>query len=503
MLTMWRWLRGKCFTYDYEVVESGSDVDSEISDSNLMYANHPNEACVEKLKSLRENFNLEVKEERYDLLDQLNSLICHWRGPRPNLRDIFRPEEIERLLFDTIVYEIIKYEDSCVTDLSFIAFVARSGYKQELELGEDSKISPRRTTPIHHANQFGYYKIIPDLFKIYNKFDVNYVDEFGITHFHVACKFGCEDAVEKFLRFGQDPNRLWHKTKESSSDMSLDNYEDKYARSLLRCGYSLDPVYSDRSAALRHLIQSNVNISSAELFIKISDELKKPSQVNIRYDWSNRPLLLSLVYKNKKVAELLLKKGANPNLSELEEGWTALHIVSMGDKFYDMAKMLFKICDDKHQPLLVDAQDRLGKTPLHLALESSSYGKKNMIELLLRHGADPNSTYGWGYTLLHGICTHNHDLRFGTEILFQVCRKINRTVEVNARDKYDQWAGALATIERLRERGYELDQSDALKIMKIFAIYGLFKKSTDVLKSLYDDKKFARKKPQNFYRSYH
>ncbi|CAB0041518.1 unnamed protein product [Trichogramma brassicae] len=54
-------------------------------------------------------------------------------------------------------------------------------------------------------------------------------------------------------------------------------------------------------------------------------------------------------------------------------------------------------------------------------------------------------------------------------------------------------AGALATIERLRERGYELDQSDALKIMKIFAIYGLFKKSTDVLKSLYDDKKFARK----------
>ncbi|CAB0033830.1 unnamed protein product [Trichogramma brassicae] len=357
--------------------------------------------------------------------------------------------------------------------------------------------------------------------------------------------------------------------------------------------------------------------------------------------------------------------------------------------------MLFKICDDKHQPLLVDARDRSGHTPLHLALAKSSYGKKNVIELLLRHGADPNLTNGWGYTLLHGICTDIHDLCFCAEILFQVCRKINRTVEVNARDKYGntplhlaleykklnlldlllrngadpnsrntkglsplhvicdehhdyydlmkmffelceqnnlrvqvnaqdemgspplnialsrrrskyttlllakgadpnladakgltslhimskecigticdnrfldffikmcaknnkmlqidardksgctplQWAvaslmpkaidilinngadlssftfpdeshfdeiyhlntykfalrpvaGALATIERLRKRGYELDQSDALKIMKIFAIYGLFKKSTDVLKSLYDDKKFARK----------
>ncbi|CAB0041302.1 unnamed protein product [Trichogramma brassicae] len=116
--------------------------------------------------------------------------------------------------------------------------------------------------------------------------------------------------------------------------------------------------------------------------------------------------------------------------------WTALHIVSMGEQFYDLAKMLFKICDDKHQPLLVDARDRSGHTPLHLALESSSYGKKNVIELLLRHGADPNLTNGWGYTLLHRICMYYRDLRFGAEILFQVCRKINRTVEVNARDKF-------------------------------------------------------------------
>ncbi|XP_023316075.1 ankyrin-1-like [Trichogramma pretiosum] len=531
---------------------------------------------------------------------------------------------------------VIKYKDSSVEDSSegFIGFVARSGYKHELEIGENDKASPRRTTPIHHANKLGYYKIIPDLFKIYNRYDVNCVDESGLTHFYVACKFGCDDVVKKFLRFGQDPDCFWYKMKESPLDMSLDNNEDKNPRLQLRYEVDPKPFYSYRSTPLQNLLWNEDNFSSAELFLKISDELKKPSLINVWEDWGNRPLLLALDNENKKVAESLLKKGANPNVTN-EKGTTPLHIVSMGEQCYDLAKMLFKICDDKHQPLLVNARDGFGDTPLHVALKNSSYGKKNVVELLLSHGADPNLTDRNGNTLLHIICAGRSNRYFVVEILFQVCRKINRTVQINARDKDGntplhlaleypcekvldlllqngadpnsrntkgfsplhvicdglrgdyalmkmffklckknnlrvqvnaqdemgspidardklgrtplQWAvaslmpkavdilinngadlssftfpdeshfnemyhfttddppydgkfehfplrpasGALATIERLQERGYELDRSDVLKIMNIFANYGLFEKSTDVLKSLYDDKEFA------------
>uniref|UniRef100_A0ABD2W0D5 Uncharacterized protein n=1 Tax=Trichogramma kaykai TaxID=54128 RepID=A0ABD2W0D5_9HYME len=39
--------------------------------------------------------------------------------------------------------------------------------------------------------------------------NVNYIGEYdseGVTHFHVACKYGVVEAVRKFLEFGQDPN---------------------------------------------------------------------------------------------------------------------------------------------------------------------------------------------------------------------------------------------------------------------------------------------------------
>uniref|UniRef100_A0ABD2WB32 Uncharacterized protein n=1 Tax=Trichogramma kaykai TaxID=54128 RepID=A0ABD2WB32_9HYME len=52
-------------------------------------------------------------------------------------------------------------------------------------------------------------------------------------------------------------------------------------------------------------------------------------------------------------------------------------------------------------------------------------------------------------------------------------------------------SGALSVVESLNKRGYELEQSDALTIMKFFAKYELFEKSAELHKFLHD-KDFAK-----------
>src|SRR5713101_4383407 len=52
----------------------------------------------------------------------------------------------------------------------------------------------------------------------------------------------------------------------------------------------------------------------------------------------------------------------------------------------------------REEPSLVSTRDDRGQTPLGTAVEE---GKKEIAELLLEHGADPNRADGYGNTPLH------------------------------------------------------------------------------------------------------
>ncbi|KAL7291415.1 hypothetical protein TKK_0015003 [Trichogramma kaykai] len=101
-----------------------------------------------------------------------------------------KPEEIDWLL-NTESYTLRDIEeDKDYVDAKFqdvVKFVARSGYKDELVVDNDGKPLLRRTTALRRAARRKYDYIIPDLFQIYNRYDVNCTDETGLTHFHVAC----------------------------------------------------------------------------------------------------------------------------------------------------------------------------------------------------------------------------------------------------------------------------------------------------------------------------
>ncbi|KAL7298775.1 hypothetical protein TKK_0008520 [Trichogramma kaykai] len=108
---------------------------------------HFNQKKLEKLKSLRVNVNRQVKEERGKFFLEFYTLISDWNVQFPDLRDIFRHEEIELLLSDSIENMLHGLEGD--KEKLVINFVARTGYKDELKVDKVDKPLLRRTTPLH------------------------------------------------------------------------------------------------------------------------------------------------------------------------------------------------------------------------------------------------------------------------------------------------------------------------------------------------------------------
>ncbi|CAB0029619.1 unnamed protein product, partial [Trichogramma brassicae] len=294
---------------------------------------------IKLLKTMRGEVNWEIEKERCEFLNQFYLLIENWQGQLPNLKSIFRPEEIDWLLTEDVkIFERV----GRLHRIPIVDFAYNTDYVDEPVVDEDGKPLTRRTTAVHYAASCKISELIGPLFEIYTSVDVNYIDDSGFTHFHAACMSSeCYNVVELFLEQGQDPNLLVPKTGDS-------------------------------------------------------------------------PLHLALRWGRNEVAQLLLRNGADPNLTNAE-GSTPLHIICKKGEddtgYYEKGdcvtvKMLLELGSEKYQPVQIDAQDKLGNTPLHLVLD---YGHRRLIELLLKNGADPNSINEEGSTPLHIISMKNHD----------------------------------------------------------------------------------------------
>ncbi|KAL7293442.1 hypothetical protein TKK_0013203 [Trichogramma kaykai] len=493
-------------TTDYERDES----DAEGDDPATCREN------LEKLKSLMQDkqIDCQAKKERREFHRQLHRSVRRWRNLLPDLRDIFRPEEIDWLLS----------EDMHRGRHAFIDFAIRTGYEDEPEVDENGETSSTRlTTALHHAARDQDGEAISKLFKIYSRFDVNYRDESGFTHFHAACAYGCDDVVEKFLESGQDPDCLI--PRESDEEGSVDpplflaiaRGHKRTMELLLRGG--ADPKLADKNGwtALHMICGRKHDDGMAELFFEINDEKQKQVDVEAQSRWGDRPLQLALENKHEKVTELLLRRGAEPSLVE-RNGSNCVHLICArgpDDEVATFLKRFFEIVEKVDRSVEVDARDELGRTPLQRAVERDN---AKVVEVLLRGGADPNLTDAEGLTLLHSLCTKGSGDRLA-ELLFEIGEEKNLGVQVDASDKKGrtplQWAVAnflpdlvdvllkhgadvssfvhpseehfdeckwlrtnfsklklvlhnLAVVEHLEKRGYEPLRRDALAIMRIF-----------------------------------
>uniref|UniRef100_A0ABD2WVS4 Uncharacterized protein n=1 Tax=Trichogramma kaykai TaxID=54128 RepID=A0ABD2WVS4_9HYME len=506
--------------------------------------------------NLSKNVKWEIEAERNEFLHRVDAVIINWKGELPNLLDFFQKEVIYWLLMESVTDA-----DTCTRETPgkrFINFVARSGYKDEPDMDEAGKPLLNRTTPIHHAARTNRcYTVISALFQIYDKFNVNYIDEDGLTHLHVACRYGLDTVVEKFLELGQDPNGsqrfvrgMARRYPNSPLYLSLINRHETIVVSLLQRGANLCRVSADGFTAWQVVCQDNYDDAFLEIFFKVCAENYLWLPVNAVDRKGYLPLDHALFMRNKKLMELLLRHGASPN-ERNKDGDAPLDTICKyfvdDDEYGDFLTAFFAINDEIGNEVWVDAENLLGETPLHLALKN---GNKKAVEVLLRRGADPNWRDANGFSPLHTFIVDGGDAEL-LKLFFDVSKEIDRPVQVDARDKNGrtplQWAvltlvpdvidvlldqGAnlsrfvfprkrffverlkpisemhereriefklslaskiVEVVERLEKRGYEFYRSGTLDIMSLFTEYELFEKSTDLGENWYDEGEFVRK----------
>ncbi|CAB0028025.1 unnamed protein product [Trichogramma brassicae] len=474
-----------------------------------------NQKLLKLFEGMPEKVNRNIEGKNYEFLRKLYPFVRDYKGHFPNLSDIFQPEAI-----DWFLSESVKSNDSVIID-----FVIQTGYKDKPKIDKDGKPLLRRTTAVHEAarlRDYNLYPLVDDFFRIYNRFDLNYTDESGLSHFHIACKSGCDDVVKKFLDLGQDPNCLAQKSVDPPLHQALGwNRHKKIAELLLRRGADPNLTNVDGLTPLHIICQTNhcdKDDNWVEIFFKINDDKHQSVQIDAQDKDGKTPLHLALCYGDEKLIGLLLKRGASPNLANVE-GSTSLHIICRTQRPEDdFMEVFFKLNDDIQQTLQVNARDKSGNTPLHVALPH--YNNKT-IESLLRRGGDPNLANNEGSTPLHIICQRQqYQGNNFAELFFRINDEKQQSVQVDARNKsgrtplqlavanllpdvvdllLDHGAElssfvfpttsyfikefrkglcetiddfkfrtafcALSVVERLEKRGYELNRSDALTIM--------------------------------------
>uniref|UniRef100_A0ABD2WWV0 Uncharacterized protein n=1 Tax=Trichogramma kaykai TaxID=54128 RepID=A0ABD2WWV0_9HYME len=493
-----------------------------------------NQVSLSALKRMRENVNWKIRDERREFYRQFCNSISNWQGQLPNLRDIFRPDEIDWLLAES-------FKSYGRNPESFVDFVINTGYK-----AEDGKHLLRRTTPIHRVTKRWFLQnesIVHKLFQIYDSFDVNYTDEDGLTHFHVACEYGCVDVVKKFLELGQDPNCIVPRTGNSPLHLALMSDKKEVAKLLLRNGANLILANKNGRTPLHLIFKLDADGGLTKMFFEICSDRRQPVEIDSRDNEGNTPLYMALRYNRKKAVETLLRNGADPNLVN-EKGETPLHFMSRTRAKEVVAKTFLDISDSLNRPVPIDARDNKGNTPLHSAIEKRHV---HMVEFLLKHGADPNASNQEGSTPRHLICTMlvTKKSPIFLRIFYKICDEVQQTVQVDARDKLGRTplqlavahlsldtvdllldrgadlsefsfpteslfkhvlygsgnycsklqlvSNVLCVVEHLKDKGYELDRNDVLTIASSFSKYEFFEKSVDLDESWYDDVRFAER----------
>ena len=130
-----------------------------------------------------------------------------------------------------------------------------------------------------------------------------------------------------------------------------------------------------------------------------------------------------------ELARELLKHGASANAESIR-GETSLHIVSRGQFDSQEGACIVQLllgCGAN-----VNAQDKAGITPLHLA---SYYGRLDIVRALLSQGARVNTKGELGQTALHLVLDGN---RSGRDAVAVVRLLLENGADVNAQDSKNE-----------------------------------------------------------------
>jgi ankyrin repeat protein len=337
--------------------------------------------------------------------------------------------------------------DVNVGGISALNQAARSGNRAmaELLLSRGADVNSKGElgkTPLHTATEKGFQAVMEVL--LANKADVNAVDTFGDTPLHLAAQNGVPQIISLLLAHKAEANTADESGATPLIKAIAANYLEN-AKLLLAAGANPDvETSSDRlNGAMdpdfyeRTPLSFAAGNNSPEMVKLLLDAKADPNGGTL-----NAPLLVAIHKKDSASAELLLQAGANPNAKERfdwqggNQGRTTPLYLAVATKQFPLVQLLLKFKADPNgssigersllfsalsdtnilEALLdaganVDARDFTAKTgdqrilnwtPLIFAIENYYQPSAEVVEILLKHGANPNlHDEVFGQTPLH------------------------------------------------------------------------------------------------------
>ncbi|CAB0031612.1 unnamed protein product [Trichogramma brassicae] len=346
----------------------------------------------------------------------------------------------------------------------FVNFVIGAGYKDDPPRDEKGIPLRRRTTPVHLAYRLWSgdnrrrVEVIHKLFRIYDCYDVNFVDERGLTHLHVACEFGLADVVGQFRK----PDCLSMETGDSPLIVACSRGHPSVVEGLLKNEANPNLANFQTGRTPLHVLCDTPVRDDHNMMIKMAYILLRNSCSRVVIDArdSRGDTALHLAVKNnaRGMIELLLREGANPN-SVNAAGSTPLHVAcertedasTLEDAASLTELIIVQVNARKELTLALDAKNGRDKTPLELAVANL---KPREVNALL---TDEAALQGFVYprTLWLPKGAGRSDAEWD---LYMV-------------------AATLACVEILMKSGFQLTEDHKGAIKKFFRDGELFKKT--------------------------
>ncbi len=281
---------------------------------------------------------------------------------------------------------------------------------------------------IHHASQKGHIKIIKLLASCKNiNFDIR--DKKGFTPLDHALRYKQFKTMQTLIDLGakninnlEDHKKIISKEYRSNHNKNLkiifksgihpDFYKDKYNRTLL-----YDACLSEDIEKIKLLLKYGANFNlqgkdkygyspihciaqmgNTDLLKTIINNSKVKIDFDIKDNFGNSPIYHAFRYKKFKMMEILKSCGAK----EIPKSQNAIIIKEYNENNIANLEIIFK-CGIHPDTF----RDKKGKTILHYACTE---GKTEMVNLLLKYGANPNlqSRDEYGYTPIHWAMQNGH-----------------------------------------------------------------------------------------------